>query len=179
MIGFRVLRALSAYRRSHEELRNLEYSSDRQLRKAAEHCGYPVAEVRDVVARWFEDSPLDLLRACIYPGVHEFLQLLVDLRVQCGVFSDYPAELKLAAMGLESYFGYVLCAADVGRQKPDPHGILTMARQMGVEPACVLYVGDRAIDIEAAARAGAQGTLIENKNSYTLLYDRLASRRRP
>jgi putative hydrolase of the HAD superfamily len=176
--GVRVIRALQAYRQAHEELRNQDFSADLQLATAAAKCGYTVAEVRFTVDQWFERAPLDLLPRCVYPGIPEILRLLSELQIRCGVFSDYPAEAKLSAMGLKRFFSHVLSAEEVGRQKPDPIGILTVARQMGLAPECTLYVGDRTIDLEAAAKAGMQGILVRGGNSYSTLHDSFAIRRR-
>jgi putative hydrolase of the HAD superfamily len=176
--GVRVIRALQAYRQAHEDLRNQAFSPDLQLAAAAAKCGYTVAEVRVTIGQWFERTPLDLLPGCVYSGIPEFLHLLSELRISCGVFSDYPAEAKLSAMGLKRFFSRVLSAAEVGRQKPDPIGILMVAREMGLAPECTLYIGDRAIDLEAAAKAGMQGILVQSANSYSILHDRFATRRR-
>jgi HAD superfamily hydrolase (TIGR01509 family) len=176
--GVRVIRALQAYRQAHEELRNQAFSSDLQLAAAAAKCGYTVAEVRGTVEQWFERMPLALLPRCVYSGVPKFLHLLSELRISCGVFSDYPAEAKLSAMGLKRFFSHVLSAAEVGRQKPDPTGILMVAREMGLTPECTLYVGNRTIDLEAAAKAGMQGILVQGGKSYSLLHNRFATRRR-
>jgi len=176
--GIRAIRAIQAYRQAHEELRNQAFSADLQLATAAAKCGYPVAEVRVTVDQWFERTPLDLLSRCAYSGLPEFLNLLSEIRISCGVFSDYPAEAKLSAIGVKRYFIHVLSAADVGRQKPDPVGILTVAREMGLAPEHTLYVGDRAIDLEAATKAGMQGFLVQGGRSYSILYDGFAVRLR-
>ena len=177
--GVQVIRALQAYRQAHEELRNHAFSADLQLAAAAAKCGYTVAQVRATVEQWFERRPLELLPRCVYPRIPEFLNLLSELQIGCDVFSDYPAEAKLSAMGLKRFFSHVLSAADVGSQKPNPTGILTVAREMGITPQCTLYVGDRTIDLEAAANAGMQGILIRGGNSYSILSDRFAIRGHP
>jgi putative hydrolase of the HAD superfamily len=176
--GVRVIRALRAYRQAHEELRGHAFSAELQLAAAAAKCGYTVDEVCLTVEQWFERTPLALLRGCAYPGIPQFLHLLSEHRIVCGVFSDYPAEAKLTALGLRGFFDHILCAADVGRQKPDPLGLLAVAREMGVAPSRALYVGDRAIDLQAATRAGMQGMLVESKNSYSVLNKRVAIPRR-
>jgi len=175
--GVRVIRTIQAYRQAHEELRNQPFSTDLQLAATAAKCGYPVAEVRATVEQWFERTPLNLLPQCVYSRIPEFLQLLSELGISCGVFSDYPADAKLSALGLNRFFSHVLCAAEVGRQKPDPIGLLTVAHAMGVAPVCTLCIGDRTIDLEAAAKAGMQGILVQGGNSYSVLYDRFAIRR--
>jgi HAD superfamily hydrolase (TIGR01509 family) len=114
----------------------------------------------------------------MYPEIREFLELLSELRISCGVFSDYAAEGKLSAMGLKRFFKHVVCAAEVGRQKPDPVGLLTVTREMGLTPERTLYVGDRNIDLQAAANAGMQGILIKSGKSYSILHNHFAIRRR-
>jgi len=175
--GVRVIRAIQAYRQAHEELRNQAFSSDLQLEAAAAKCGYSVPEVRAIVDQWFERAPLDLLSPCVYSGIPKFLQLLSELGIRCGVFSDYPADAKLSAMRLKGFFSHTLCAADVGRQKPDPIGLLKVAREMSVEPLCTLSIGDRTIDLEAAAKAGMPGILVKGGKSYRILYNSFANRR--
>jgi phosphoglycolate phosphatase-like HAD superfamily hydrolase len=175
--GIRVIQALKAYRQAHEELRNQPFSADLQLDAAAAKCGHSTTEVRAAVDQWFDTAPLSLLGGCVYPGVPEFLTLLRELDLACGVFSDYPAEKKLSAMGLKSCFSPVHCAGDVGRQKPDPTGILTVAREMGLDPERTLYIGDRNIDMETATQAGMYGVLVGGHSDWQILHGRFATSR--
>lgn len=173
--GTHVIRALQAYRQAHEELRNQTYSSDLQLALAAIKSGYSVSDVRAVVDEWFERKPLELLRRCVYPDLPQFLRVLSERRIPCGVFSDYPAETKLSAMKLRDFFDHVLCAAEVGSLKPNPAGVLLLAERMGLAPADMLYIGDRTIDLEAAAAAGMRGILVGGGMTYSTLVEQLRS----
>ena len=167
--GLRVIQALQAYRRAHEELRGQAFSSDLQLALAANKSGYAESELRGIVEEWFERWPLGLLSQCVYPQLPRFLRLLADRHIPCGVFSDYPAPAKLSAMGLACFFSHVRCATEVGRLKPDPAGILLLAHDMGLPPECTLYIGDRTMDLEAAAGAGMRGLLISRATTYSML----------
>ena len=167
--GVRVVKGLQAYRQAHEELRGHAFSPDLQLARAAEKSGYEVAELQGIVERWFERAPLELLSQCVYPKLPQLLRLLSERRIPCGVFSDYPAQAKLFAMGLACFFSHVLCATEVGRLKPDPAGILLLAHQMGLAPERTLYIGDRTIDLEAAAGAGMKGLLVCGTTTYSRL----------
>lgn len=171
--GVRVIKGLQAYRQAHEELRGQAFSPDLQLARAAAKSGYAVSELRGIVEQWFERAPLGLLSQCIYPNLPQLLRLLSERRIPCGVFSDYPAEAKLSTMGLTGFFSHVLSAREIGRLKPDPAGILLLARQMGLAPECTLYVGDRTIDLEAAAHAGMRGLLICGTTTYSMLLNQL------
>ncbi len=39
-------------------------------------------------------------------------------------------------------------------RKPDPAGVLEIARRLGVQPAEMVYLGDPAMDMQAAVAAG-------------------------
>jgi putative hydrolase of the HAD superfamily len=73
------------------------------------------------------------------------------------VFSDYPAEDKLRALGLGDHFDVVVSAVDpdVGAFKPDARGFLVAAGRWNLQAGEVLYVGDRPdVDARGAAAAG-------------------------
>ena len=176
VLGARTARVLQAYRRGHEELRGQPYSVETDLNLAAEKSGVPVSEVREIVERWMEAEPLDLLASCVYSGVTGLLQKLADLGVPCGIFSDYPPEDKLKAMKLTSFFNCVKCADEVGWLKPDPRGLLAVLQSMGVEPGAAIYIGDRQVDHDAAIGAGMKVTLIHNEGSYSELLGRFSAR---
>jgi putative hydrolase of the HAD superfamily len=167
--GFRALRAVQAYRHAHEALRNGEYTAERHLELACGACGYAAGEVQAIVAEWIERQPLDLLPLCVYPQLHEFLGTLSQLRLALGVFSDYPTEQKIEALGFKSYFRHQLSAGAVGRLKPDPLGILALAEAVAIPPSECLYIGDRTIDQDAAHSAGMQFALVDGRNTYAQL----------
>lgn len=173
--GVRAMNGLQAYRQALEELRGQAFSPDLQFAHAAAKSGYPESELRAIVEAWFERAPLELLSKCVYPKLPQLLRLMSERRIPCGVFSDYPVEPKLSAMGLTGFFGYVLCAEEIGRLKPDPAGLLSLARQMGLAPECMLYIGDRTVDLEAAARAKMRGLLICGAKTYSMLLDQLTA----
>ncbi len=160
LTGVTTLRILSAYRRGQEALRAAGGSGDvaqAQLRFASQATGAPPAAVQALVTRWMDEAPLDLLADLAQPGMKAFVRELRVRGIRLGVLSDYPAEAKLAALGVGGLFDSVLCAqaSEVGVFKPDPRGILISLERLGVAPADALYVGDRAdVDAVAARAAG-------------------------
>lgn len=135
-----------------------------QYQRVARMRGVSPALVRAAVGKWMQRAPLPHLAACRRPGVRSFFQELRQQGKAIAVFSDYPAQEKLAAMGLSAQV--VICADDplVNRLKPDPKGLLVTARDLGVEPGMCLYVGDRdELDGEAARRAGMAYLIWEPK----------------
>jgi HAD superfamily hydrolase (TIGR01509 family) len=161
LAGVKAYRALGAYRAAQEQLRHTPQPTsgdlaDAQIRAACAATGLEPAFVSSCVARWMEQAPLDLVARNVYPGVGEFLGACKLRGLRLGLFSDYPADAKLEALGFQRYFDAVLTAQSsaVGAFKPNPRGLLLVAEQLGVRPAECLYVGDR-VEVDAAAAAAA------------------------
>jgi putative hydrolase of the HAD superfamily len=57
--------------------------------------------VQAIVCEWIETRPLRYLRSCLFPGVPQLFAGLQRAGKSIGIFSDYPATEKLAAMGLQ------------------------------------------------------------------------------
>jgi HAD superfamily hydrolase (TIGR01549 family) len=151
-------RVLSEFRKAQEAMR--EAQSDRgaagQLEMAARRTGLSVDRVEAIVAEWMMERPLKYLARCRADGLVPLLDLLSRRGIKAGVFSDYPPDLKLKALGVGGRFSIVLCATDpdVGMFKPHPRGFLVAAARWQLDPSEVLVVGDRA-DADAAGAAAA------------------------
>jgi HAD superfamily hydrolase (TIGR01549 family) len=167
--GFRVARVLRTYRNTLEELRGQSYSAEIHLNLAAQKSGASISQVREIVERWMEAEPLELIASCIYSGAAGFLRKLAELGIPCGIFSDYPAQNKLEAAKFTGFFSCVKCADEVGWLKPDPRGLLAVLKSMNVEPVAAIYIGDRSIDHDAAIRAGMKMIRIHSAGSYSEL----------
>jgi putative hydrolase of the HAD superfamily len=100
-----------------------------------------------------------------YPGVPETLDELARA-VPLGLVSDgYPAgqRAKLAALGLTSAFSAIVWSDELGRdhRKPDPLPFHVALRELGVEPADAIYIGDRpAKDVGGAVAAGLRAVRV-------------------
>jgi FMN phosphatase YigB (HAD superfamily) len=94
-----------------------------------------------------------------YPGVPAALDVL-HARVPLGLVSDGDPAIqaaKLGALGLAPTFSVIVWSDDHGRahRKPDPLPFQLAAQGLDVDPATVVYVGDRpAKDVAGAAGAG-------------------------
>jgi FMN phosphatase YigB (HAD superfamily) len=155
----RIWRALSEYRRAQEVLRHQRDGADaaRQLEVAAARAGMTTKELSALVDEWMIERPLKYLARCRARGLVDLLDFLTAKRVRTGILSDYPATRKLEALGIRHYFSLVLCGGDpeVGAFKPSPRGFLNACAQWELDPAEVLYVGDRA-DADAGGAAAAR-----------------------
>ena len=154
------VRVIQTFRRMREQLRDYDGSarlSEVQFEEPARAIGVTVEEVREVVQTWIYRQPLPYLGRCRRAGVETFLSAIIRAGVTVGVFSDYPGEEKLDALGLPKSISPVICSTDaeINRFKPDPRGFLKACEIWGLNPAEVVYVGDRhEVDATGARAAG-------------------------
>lgn len=177
----RTLRRLKTFRRVREELRErgrCEEPLERlQYEEPARRLGDDAGALERTVAEWMHRKPLRHLEHCRRAGLRALLAQLAEHGLHLGVFSDYPADAKLIALGLDEFFGLTLCATDseVNAFKPHPRGFLRACELWEVEPGEVLYVGDRDDVDGAGARAAGMPVCIVGQDTAALDRVRLAA----
>ncbi|PRY48028.1 phosphoglycolate phosphatase/putative hydrolase of the HAD superfamily [Arcticibacter pallidicorallinus] len=130
----------------------------------AERVNYPVSMIKPVIERWIFDFPNQYLADCVFPGIHELFGALREHGIKIAIYSDYKAQDKLKAMGLEVDMSVASTDPEVDRLKPDPCGLLYITEKMGVDPDECLFIGDRLeLDGECAIRAGMPYLIIDKK----------------
>ena len=160
---------LRSYRRAQETMRQrvgVPVSRRTQIEIAASATGVAPGTVERIANEWMFERPLKRLAPCRAEGLVPLLDWMRGLSMPLGVLSDYPAHAKLDALGIAGYFDLVLSATDpdVAAFKPSPAGLNRACTRWGVEPADVLYIGDRLdVDAEAAAAAGMPCALITTR----------------
>jgi len=139
------LRILKRFREDRETLgsRIAEGFAEAQYRLTAQQLNLPAERVEEAVVRWIHERPLRHLRRYRTEKIAEWMDCLRGKGIRLGVYSEYPAEDKLAALGLQ--VDAMTCSTDpeVDAFKPDPKGLLVVLRMLGVDPSKALYVGDR------------------------------------
>jgi N-acetyl-D-muramate 6-phosphate phosphatase len=91
-------------------------------------------------------------------GVEPMLHALHQ-RYRLGIVTSRPrgqTEPFLARRGLSELFGALVTQESTRRLKPFPDPVLLAADLLGVSPTRCVLVGDTAVDVMAARRAGAQ-----------------------
>lgn len=92
-----------------------------------------------------------------YPGIGELLDALTARGLPLAVFTNKPHEFATLCVRdlLAGWtFRIVLGQKDGVPVKPDPAGALGIARDLGVQPEDVLYLGDTGTDMQTAVAAG-------------------------
>ncbi len=115
----------------------------------------PPETVREAVETWMYEKPLKYIRACRDERAAELFSVLKEKGMGCYIFSDYPIEAKLEALGLKADGCYAATDKRLGVLKPDPRGLELIMEDTGLKPGDLLMIGDRDVkDGEAARRVG-------------------------
>lgn len=110
-----------------------------------------VAALRDEYARSWA------VRTRPYPGVTELLDALAARGLPLAVLSNKPHEATVAMVAYflgRWPFAVVRGLQEGAPRKPDPTVALELAGLLGREPASCAFVGDSAVDVHTARRAG-------------------------
>ena len=92
-----------------------------------------------------------------YEGVPELLDALAAKHIKMAVLSNKPDDFTKQCVSelLPNHdFEMILGQRDAIPIKPDPVGALQIADRLGITPSRFLYLGDSAIDMKTAVRAG-------------------------
>ena len=111
------------------------------------------------------------------PGVREFLALIKEKDIKCGIATSNGRELVdtvLRSLGIEEYFQAVTTACEVKAGKPEPDIYLYVAGQLGVEPKDCLVFEDIPAGILAGKRAGMKVCAVEDEFSRLMKEEKLA-----
>jgi HAD superfamily hydrolase (TIGR01549 family) len=156
------IRVVSAYRRIRERLAAEEVVDFERvlIAETAKATSISPERVHAIVSEWIETRPLRYLRSCLFSGVPQLFAGLQRAGKKIGIFSDYPATEKLAAMELAA--NHVVAASDVGLLKPHIRGLQSLMAAASATARETLYIGDR-VDRDGVAgqRAGVK-TLIRS-----------------
>ncbi len=92
-----------------------------------------------------------------YEGIPKMLESLSRLGLPLCIFSNKPHDGTLAVV--KGYFPQITFACVRGQMegvpvKPDPTGALQIARELNIDPADFLYVGDTGVYMDCAKAAG-------------------------
>jgi phosphoglycolate phosphatase len=110
-----------------------------------------VADFREVYGRHWNASTK------AYEGIPELLSEVAALGIKCAVLSNKPDAFTkrcVAEYFRDTHFHMVLGQRDGFPRKPDPAGALQILRQLEVPAAHGLFLGDSAVDMQTARRAG-------------------------
>ena len=96
-----------------------------------------------------------------FPYLVETFSALKTNGLKIGILSDFPPEQKGDIWGLARYCDVILGSESIGALKPSVYAFGLLAKELGVEPESVLYVGNNiSADIIGAHKAGMKTAYI-------------------
>jgi phosphoglycolate phosphatase len=104
--------------------------------------------------QYYQEHMLD--HTVLYPGVREGLQQLAAQGHALAVLTNKPERISkmiLHGLGVATHFRYVYGGNSFERKKPDPMGVHTLLRNLHMQPAQAMMVGDSEIDVLTARNA--------------------------
>ena len=128
---------------------------------------------RDDLAAYIDSHWFERMEVSLYPDVLGVLKKLrrMDLRlgaVTNGLSSDLPHLID--KLGLSECFHVRIAADHAGRKKPNPRIFLLAAREMGLPPREVIFVGDEQdLDYRPAESVGMIPVLVDREGKHPLV----------
>ena len=125
---------------------------ERILAETFEHCGCPRPVAADLAAGAFAEFLEWRHRIDYFDGALDVLDALTG-RYTLASLTNGNADF--ARLGLDRYFSFGYCAADVGASKPHTAMFERAMAHAGVTPAEAVHVGDHTVDdVQGANDAG-------------------------
>lgn len=146
-----------------------DFDSLALLEKYGRRRGFNLSREEWQELNWLWYEPLRK-RARTEPDLAETLTKLTEAGLKLGIVSNTfvnagALDRHLTEEGLIGFFDTRVYSCEFSFRKPDKRIFLEAARQVGVQPANIMYVGDRINkDVKGALRAGMKPVL---KNAYT------------
>jgi phosphoglycolate phosphatase len=129
----------------------------RLLERALRHAGVDRSP-EDALPAFFECYEARLLETTrLYDGIAEALEALAVAGHPMAVLTNKPGPFSrtiLAGLGIAPRFARAWGPEDVPARKPDPAGLLRLARELAAGPHDAWMIGDSAVDVATARAAG-------------------------
>jgi putative hydrolase of the HAD superfamily len=138
-------------------------------RRILERLGIPN---RGDLASYIDSHWFEKMEVSLYPEVLDVLKELKERDVPMGTVtnglsSDLPHLVD--EVGLSGYFKVGIAADHAGRKKPNPRIFLLAAREMGLSPRDLIFVGDEPdLDYRPAEAVGMVPILVDREGKHPL-----------
>ena len=132
-----------------------------QLKEISRRYKISVKSVEKILNSWLIERPQKILRFCVRRKLLDAAKFYQSHGVKMIVYSDNPVKEKLSAI---DFFPDASFSADeIFCMKPDVHGLKKILAEFKLNPADVLYIGDRDDrDGICARRAGVNYLDVKN-----------------
>lgn len=132
---------------------------ERVLAETIEHCGYPPSKAAELAAGAFALFLDWRHRIDFFVGALDVLETLSGTYTLASLTNG---NADFARLGLDRYFSFGYCAADVGASKPHTAMFERAMLHAGVSPGEAVHIGDHEIDDVQGATAAGMATVWVN-----------------
>jgi HAD superfamily hydrolase (TIGR01509 family) len=115
------------------------------------------SEREAAIERYFAEYCLALAQIKPFEGIESLLDWLGARALPMGIVTGKgrrATDVTLAHFGWTDRFEWVVTGSEVALPKPDPEGVRRVARELHMEAANCVFIGDSPADIGAAQNAG-------------------------
>lgn len=116
---------------------------DRQYEYVAQKKNVGAEKVKKAVAFFMLDAPLSLLPRFRDEILTSQINILRENKVKVVVYSDYPVENKLKALGIEADYCFTSADENISSMKPDPKGLAYIMQVLKLSKDDIIMIGDR------------------------------------
>lgn len=116
---------------------------DRQYEFVAGEKKVSPKRVEEAVRFYMQEVPLTLLPAYKDAILAETIELLKKKGISIVVYSDYPVEEKLRALGIKADLCFTSADGQIDCMKPDPKGLKVILETLSLNAEDAVMVGDR------------------------------------
>ena len=99
--------------------------------------------VEKAVRFFMLEAPLKLLSQYRDEAIYSIIEQLHENNITIVIYSDYPVENKLEALGITADFCFTSVDERIGCMKPDPKGIKVILETLGIGSDEAVMIGDR------------------------------------
>lgn len=114
-----------------------------QYEYVANKKGVSTEKVKDTVDFFMHKAPLTILPKYADDKLREFIKDLKSKGKTIVIYSDYPVEDKLKALGFEADYCYTSEDEKIGTMKPDKKGISVILNDLNIDNHNAVMIGDR------------------------------------
>lgn len=100
----------------------------------------------------------------LFPGMDALLEAIETRGLRWGIVTNKSTQLTrkiVTALNLDGRAACVVCGDTTPHLKPHPASLLHAAKELALEPAACVYLGDDLRDIQAARSAGMHPVAVE------------------
>ena len=127
-----------------------------------ERLSYLPENAPEIIREWMIERPLPYVKKYRDGELIDRLKRTMDSGCTVIVYSDYPVQEKLDALGFIPNQAY--SAEDIGSMKPDATGIIRTLCEQGIDPERCVVIGDREEKDGLLARNMGAGAVILPSN---------------